>query len=388
MKPETSDEESAVPNAVANIDANQLWGSLQDWLTTHYMEIAIAVAAAVGIYLVLNAVRAFGLKLRDRGDPDKASIVSVIGQALWQTKQWFMLITAIKLVAAYAAMPPALSQTITFLFTIAVVFQVAIWAREIVLGMIYYRAKASGDSEDTLGSAMTLIRLLVTAVIFAIALIVVLDNLGVDVTGLVAGLGVGGIAIGLAAQGIFEELFAALSIIFDKPFKKGDAVAYDNTSAAVEKIGLKTTRLRAFTGEEKIISNSNLLDKEITNLTRLSKRRIKFGVGLIYQTKPDDAERVPDVLKEIVEGCGHTFIRAGFVGFGDSSINYEVEFDVESPSWDVVYKGRHDIGLGIYRRFAQEGFEFAYPTQMTFTAGPAGEAIMPYPDVKLVATES
>ena len=170
MKPETSGEESAVPNAVANIDANQLWGSLQDWLTTHYMEIAIAVAAAVGIYLVLNAVRAFGLKLRDRGDPDKASIVSVIGQALWQTKQWFMLITAIKLVAAYAAMPPALSQTITFLFTIAVVFQVAIWAREIVLGMIYYRAKASGDSEDTLGSAMTLIRLLVTAVIFAIAL--------------------------------------------------------------------------------------------------------------------------------------------------------------------------------------------------------------------------
>ncbi|RZI38408.1 mechanosensitive ion channel, partial [Herbaspirillum sp. HC18] len=133
--------------------------------------------------------------------------------------------------------------------TVASVFQAAIWARELILGTIEHRTQSEHYSGEALLSAMGLIRLLVTAVLFAIALVVVLDNLGVNVTGLVAGLGVGGIAIGLAAQGIFGDLFAALAIIFDRPFRRGDKISYGNTSGVIESIGLKSTRIRAFTGE-------------------------------------------------------------------------------------------------------------------------------------------
>ena len=123
--------------------------------------------------------------------------------------------------------------------------------------------------------------------VFAVALVVVLDNLGVNVTGLVAGLGVGGIAIGLAAQGIFADLFAALAIIFDRPFRRGDSISYDTTSGSVEAIGLKSTRIRGIDGEERVISNKNLLNKEILNNTQRNHRRAKFVIGVTYSTPPE-----------------------------------------------------------------------------------------------------
>src|SRR5690606_9331072 len=140
-------------------------------------------------------------------------------------------------VAGYASPPAIILATIQFVFTIAVVFQVAVWVREIVIGLIQRRA-AEGHNE-TLNNAMGIIRLLISVALFAIAAIVILDNMGVNVTGLVAGLGIGGIAIGLAAQGIFSDLFASLSIIFDRPFRVGQAIKYDNSAGTVERIGLK-----------------------------------------------------------------------------------------------------------------------------------------------------
>ena len=280
----------------------------------------------------------------------------------------------------FASAPSSFDRVVHVLFTISVVIQVAIWLREVILGLIVRRTSQDPDQHETLENAMTLIRLLVTFVLFAIAAIMILDNLGVNVTGLIAGLGVGGIAIGLAAQGIFSDLFAALSIIFDKPFRRGETISYDTTVGTIEKIGLKSTRLRAITGEEIIISNTNLLDKEIVNMTRLARRRTRFGIGVIYQTKPDDARRIPSLLKKIVEDNDAVFVRCGFVGFGDSSINFELDFDIMSSEYDVVYQGRHIIGLAILQAFNEEGLEFAYPTQTTFTSAPDGEMIMPYPE--------
>src|SRR3546814_10502041 len=153
--------------------------------------------------------------------------------------------------------------------TIATAFEGAVWLLELVLGLLERRAGA-GASGETLANATGIIRLIVTFVLFAIAAVVVLDNLGVNVTGLVAGLGIGGIAIGLAAQGIFSDLFAALSIIFDKPFLKGETINYDQTTATVERIGLKSTRLRAITGEKKIISRSEEQTSELQQLMRVT----------------------------------------------------------------------------------------------------------------------
>lgn len=357
----------------------EMWHSTVHWFQIHYVQILIAVGAATIIYLALAAMRELGKRHRgQRGDP--LGYANVLGRAAARTTHYFMLLVSAQLVVGYADAPAPLTRTVTFLFTIATVLQAAIWAREIILGLIERKTLAEDGQGETLANAMGLIRVLVTFALFAIAAIVVLDNLGVNVTGLVAGLGIGGIAIGLAAQGIFSDLFAALSIIFDKPFRRGETITYDTTTATVEKIGLKSTRLRAVTGEKKVISNANLLQKEITSYLVLDHRRIKFAIGVIYQTPPDLADQIPDILKAIVNDLGGRFVRSGFVRFGQSSLDFELEFDVYLPDWDAIYVIRHRIGLAILRQFSQRGIEFAYPTQTTFTAAPDGTMIMPYAD--------
>jgi small-conductance mechanosensitive channel len=284
-----------------------------------------------------------------------------------------------RLVVRYANPPDWLHDTVQFFFVIFTVFQIATWVREAILTYIERRSDPSAG-HDTLANANGIIRVFVTFAIFAIATVVVLDNIGVNVTGLIAGLGIGGIAIGLAAQGVFSQLFAALSIIFDRPFRRGEVITYDHTTARVERIGLMSTRLRAVSGERKIISNANLLQKEITGLQNLTMKRVTFPLGLVYHTAPDVAERVPDILREIVEDAELVFVQAGFIGFGASSIDFQVDFDVPDPDHANYFMTRHKIGLAILKRFNQEGIEFAFPTQTSMTAAPDGRMIMPYPE--------
>lgn len=357
----------------------KLWNDAITWVDNHSVEILIGLGVAFVIVLVLIGLRRFGRRLYER-NTGLETWQSVVGRTIAKTRTWFMIALALEIVAVLSDAPGLIARSIGFLFSIAMIVQSAIWARSIILGFVEHRTRTDEGSSEALSSAMKLIRVLVTFGVVAIATIVVLDNLNVDVTGLIAGLGIGGIAIGLAAQGIFSDLFAALSIIFDKPFKVGDTINYDGTFASVEQIGLKSTRLRSVTGEEVIISNTNLLDKEIMNLTRLNRRRIVFNVGVIYQTDAEKALRVPDILRDIVNAAGHTFIRSGFTGFGDSSLDYELQFDVQSADYEVVYNARHAVGVAIFKRFAEEGLEFAYPTQTTFTAAPDGEMILPYPE--------
>lgn len=353
------------------------WDTTVAWVEGNAVELGIAVAAAVIVFLMLSWLKRVAAKIA-RESEHRAELKSIIARTLARTSKFFRIMVAVELVNRYANAPQMLARTIDVLFTIAVVLQVAIWLREIILGFIERRASNGQHERDTLASAMVLIRLLVSFAVFAIAAIVILDNLGVNVTGLIAGLGVGGIAIGLAAQGIFSDLFAAISIIFDKPFRRGDTVTYDTTTARVEKIGMKSTRLRALTGEEKIISNSKLLEKEITNNTLTVYRRVNFPIALVYQTPPATAAKVPDILQVIVEANGSHFIRSGFTNFGASSLDFQLVFDVNSDDVEEMFKARHEIGLAIIERFAKDGIEFAYPTQTTFTAAPDGTLIMPY----------
>ncbi|MHA6768283.1 mechanosensitive ion channel family protein [Sphingobium ummariense] len=368
---------------VRALSMREMWDSTIAWFSTHSLQILIAIGAGVALYMLLAALRQVGK--RWRGKPgDTLGFANVAGRAVARTTHFFMVMVAARLVAGYARPPELLFKTIVFLFTIAAVFQVALWTREIVLGLIERRTLAEDGQGETLANAMGLIRVLVTVALFAIALIVVLDNLGVNVTGLVAGLGIGGIAIGLAAQGIFSDLFAALSIIFDKPFRRGEVITYDQTTARVEKIGLKSTRLRAMTGEKKVISNANLLQKEITSLQTLTQRRVTFALGIVYQTPEEKAEAIPALLRRIVEDEGFLFVNAGLVRFGASSLDYELNFDVPDPDTHDYFQARHRIGLSIWKRFNAEGIEFAYPTQTSFTAAPDGRMIMPYPEVQPV----
>ncbi|WP_397603479.1 mechanosensitive ion channel family protein [Sphingorhabdus sp.] len=353
------------------------WDALTIWVQNNYIELGIAVAAAIIVFVALSWLKRIAANIA-RASEHRAHLKSIVARTLARTSKFFRVMVSVELVNQIANAPAALTQTVDILFTIAIVIQVAIWLREIILGLIERRAGEGIHEHDTLQSAMVLIRLLVSFVLFAVAAIVVLDNLGVNVTGLVAGLGVGGIAIGLAAQGIFSDLFAAISIIFDKPFRRGDTVSYDNTIARVEVIGMKSTRLRALTGEEKIISNSKLLEKEITNNTLTLYRRVTFVLTLVYQTPTALARRVPDILRAAVEANGAQFIRAGFNNFAASSLDFHVVFDIESDDVEEMFQARHHIGIAILDSFAREGISFAYPTQTTFTAAPDGNLVMPY----------
>ena len=346
------------------------------WLLDNWLQILIAGGIAAGIVIGLHVLRRFGMRLCER--PNLAGGWGVvIGRAVARTGNFFIVMLAARLVAGYADPPQAVATTIAFLFTVAAVFQAALWAREIILGAVEHRTH--GDENAALSTAMGLIRLLVTFALFAIALIVVLDNVGVNVTGLVAGLGVGGIAIGLAAQGIFADLFAALAIIFDRPFRRGDKVHYDQTSGVIEAIGLKSTRIRSFTGEERVIANKNLLDKEIQNTTLRDHVRIQLAIGVAYETAPDKLEALPQIVSGIVEQHGAKVARASYEAFGASSIDFILQFDIPGDDWPTAHKTRDKVMIGIVRRFADEGIAIPYPTQTTFTAAPDGTMIMPYP---------
>jgi len=374
----TATPKAAPAKAVATNPLNDLqryWDMSVAWVESHWLQIGIAIGVGLAIYFLLSMVRRFALKYAQSAEGD-LSLTHIAGRVIHKTKSSVLAIIAIRMVASYAQPPAIIMQMIQFVFTVAVVLQVAIWAREIVLGLIQRRA-AEGNNE-TLSNAMGIIRLLISIALFAIAAIVILDNMGVNVTGLIAGLGIGGIAIGLAAQGIFSDLFASLSIIFDRPFRVGETIKYDTSTATVERIGLKSTRLRSLNGELLVISNTNLLSKEITNFAHLHRRRITFKIGVIYQTTPEMLRDLPALLEAQVVAGGQEFIRSSFLSFGPSSLDFELLFDVFSDEFDVVAAARTDIGIRLFEAMAKAGYEFAYPTQTTFTAAPDGTMIMPY----------
>jgi small-conductance mechanosensitive channel len=348
------------------------------WLGSHWLQILVAVGIATAIVAILHVLRRWGMRLCEKS-VGPAGWGTILGRTIARTGHFFIIMLAAKLVAGYANPPEMVAKTIDFLFTLAAVFQAAIWARELILGAIEKRTESENYHGEALLSALGLIRLLVTFALFAIALVVVLDNLGVNVTGLVAGLGVGGIAIGLAAQGIFADLFAALAIIFDRPFRRGDRIHYDQTKGTVEAIGLKSTRIRAFTGEERVISNKQLLDKEIQNVSARHHVRNRLMIGIAYETPPDVLEAIPAMLEAIVEAAGAHASRASYEAFGASSVDLVLEFDVPGDDVPASNAARDKIIIGILRKFAAEGITIPYPAQTACTAAPDGKLIYPYP---------
>lgn len=351
--------------------------SVEQWFTNHWMELAIAGGVAFLLYAMLSWVKRRAKKMAEARE-GTLDLTTIALRVVGRTGRSFRIMAVIMTVAGYANTPTRLYGLIVVLFTVVAVLQVAMWVRELILGLIERRAYAGEAANESLENAMVLIRLLVSVAVFAVAVIVILDNLGVNVTGLVAGLGIGGIAIGLAAQGIFSDLFAALSILFDKPFKRGEVIQFDTMTATVEKIGLKSTRLRALDGQEVIVSNTQLLNKQIDNMTQLHRRRSRYVLGLVYHTPPEKLRVLPEKLQAIVEANNAHFIRANFTHFSASAIDFEVIFDVLSSEVEINHAQRHAIAMDILDLFARDGYEFAYPTQTTYTAAPDGTMVMPY----------
>jgi small-conductance mechanosensitive channel len=298
------------------------------------------VAAAVVVLLLF--ARWIGQRACER-DPEYVTWRSVIGRALARTTIFFMAVAAADAFSTYADVPPRLARLIDIAFIIAFAMQGAVWARELILGLISRRV-ADADGGSALVNAMALIRVLVTFTVFAIAIILMLDNLGVNVTALVAGLGIGGIAIGLAAQGIFSDLFAALSILFDKPFKRGDTIRYDQSTGTVERIGLKTTRLRSITGEQLVMANTKLLEREIHNLAQAKARRITIYLAVGGDASGQSIDAVAAAAAEAIatrKGC--KLIRCALAGAGGGGLTFDLVYDDSTRDNDLMAANRSAI---------------------------------------------
>ncbi len=342
--------------------------ALSDWFTSHWEALLIAAALAAAIAALLYGLRAL-IRRRARG---------ILAHALSRTRTPAIMGLSIGIAGPWADVPPGIAGIFAVLLTATIALQGAAWVRDVILGIVQRRAEEPGS--ETLANAMAIIKVLISIALFAVATIIILDNIGVNVAALIAGLGIGGIAIGLAAQGIFADLFAALSIIFDRPFSNGDTIRYDNSFATVERVGLKSTRLRAISGELLIISNTNLLNKEIANFARIERRRVSLAVGVVYQTSPAMLTALPDLLAAQVAQENHVFVRSSFTGFGASSLDFELVFDVMSDNINEVAAARTAVGIALFAAMGAAGYEFAYPTQTTFTAAPDGRMILPYPE--------
>lgn len=211
------------------------------------------------------------------------------------------------------------------------------------------------------------VMLVVNIVIWALGFVVLFSNLGYDVTAIITGLGIGGIAIALAAQNILGDLFNYFVIFFDRPFEIGDFIVVDDKKGTVEYIGIKTTRLKSLSGEQLIFSNSDLTNSRIHNYKRMERRRIVFTIGVTYQTTPAHLRKIPSFIKTSVENQkGTTLDRTHFLAFGDFSLNFETVYFVESSEYNRYMDVQQAINLELFEVFAKEGIEFAYPTQTVY----------------------
>jgi small-conductance mechanosensitive channel len=231
--------------------------------------------------------------------------------------------------------------------------------------IISYAAKQ--EEADQKAKQLKSISALARIIIWGVGLVFLLDNLGFDISAVVAGLGIGGIAVALAAQTILGDLFSYFIIFFDKPFELGDYIKVGDKNGTIEHIGIKTTRIRALNGEQLVFSNTDLTSSRLHNFKKLQKRRVVFMLGVIYETSAERLEMIPDLVKNIIaEEENSDYDRGHFKEFGDFSLNFEFVYYVLNPDYSIYMDTQHNINMKIFNKFKEEGIEFAYPTQLVY----------------------
>jgi len=336
------------------------------------ISLGVAILAFLAFRLATRLILGKLARLASSTDTDWDDIID---SALRETKTIVLLLFALALGAIPLTLPNQVSGVLTRLATIALFVQIGFWVSGGIARWIavYKARKATEDAAAVM--SMKVLSIIARLVLWSLVVLLSLENMGVDVTALVAGLGIGGVAVALAAQNILGDLFASLSIVLDKPFILGDFLIVGDDLGAVEEIGLKTTRIRSLSGEQLVISNADLLGSRIRNYGRMFERRVAFKIGVTYQTPREKLELIPEILREAVEALGDPvrFDRAHFQAYGDFAITFETVYYVLGPDYNLYMDCQQAINLTIHRRFQDEGIEFAYPTQTLFVVKAGGE---------------
>lgn len=286
---------------------------------------------------------------------------------LFQSTRFGLLLLAVAVFGIGLLAPEWDIRTRPVIIALAAV-QAGFWGSALISRWVSEYQRLHMDTDAEAVTTMRAVGFLARLVLFTLLLLLVLDNIpGVEVTALIAGLGIGGIAVALAVQNILADLFASFSISLDKPFAIGDFIIVGEHMGTVENIGLKTTRLRSLSGEQLVISNDDLLRSRVRNYRRMSERRVVFGFGIVYRTAYRQLEKVPGIVREIIEETEQVrFDRAHFKAYGDSALEFEAVYYVLAPEYATYMDVQQSINLALFRRFEEEGIEFAFPTRTVY----------------------
>lgn len=327
-----------------------------------------ALVIFVGLMIIFKIFTVIvNIKLRKASERTKTNIDDFLIELIKHVKPPFYFFVALYIAVQFLSLNDVVSKIIFGTFVIVLVIQVISITQKVIDYIIKRKLVKSDDSEEN-KDRDAIIRLagqLAKAALWIFGGLLVLSNLGVNITSLIAGLGIGGIAIALAMQSILGDIFASVSIFIDKPFKVGEFIALTpEEQGTVEKIGIKTSKLRTKQGQQLIIANKKLTDATISNYRRMESRQTTFMIGVTYETPLKKLKKIPKLIKEIIKEQEHAEpVRVFFKEYGNFSLNYEITFKMDDPAFERTVKARHAINLRILEVFQEESIEFAYPTQ-------------------------
>lgn len=311
-------------------------------------------------------------RIKSLASKTKGDFDDVLVGAVENVRAWVYTLVALYASLQFFTFSDLVDKVFTFVFLFSIVWQTI----EIITGLVNYFATnflekdedGDGKIDPNSANASNLVSLISRILLWSLGILFVLSNLGIEVTSLLAGLGIGGIAIAFALQGVLSDLFASFSIYFDKPFRIGDFIVIGTDSGTVERIGIKTTRIRTLQGEELVISNAELTTARVQNFKKMRERRIVTKFGITYETPQDLVHNVPGIVTRIFESLeGGRLDRVHFTSFGDSALIFEIVYFVESSEYAQYLNIQQSFNFDLMKQFAELGIEFAYPTQTIYT---------------------
>lgn len=292
--------------------------------------------------------------------------------AVESIRAWVYTLVALYAALQYFTVPELLDSVLTGVFFFAVVWQIievaTIFLNYFVATFLEKDEDGDGVVDPNAATASHMVTLIARIVLWSLGMLFVLSNLGIEVTSLLAGLGIGGIAVAFALQGVLSDLFASFSLYFDKPFRIGDFIVIGNDKGTVERIGIKTTRIRTLQGEELVVSNTELTSARVQNFKKMQERRISTQFGITYETSQELVKEVPGIVTRIFEALdGARLDRVHFTSFGDSALIFEVVYYVDSSDYTQYLNIQQAFNFDLMQRFAELGIDFAYPTQTIYS---------------------
>jgi small-conductance mechanosensitive channel len=334
--------------------------TLQHWI--------IGICILMGVFGMLKFLQRVTIaRLSKLAAATDNQIDDLVVSMLKQTKFLILLVASAYVASQVITIRPSVEAVWQKIVVLILIIQFGLWASASVSFALGRVIEKRMDQDASSATTLSLLGYIARVILWVIVLLLILDNLGVNITGLVAGLGIGGIAVALAVQNILGDLLASLSIVLDKPFVIGDFIVVDSLSGTVEHIGLKTTRIRSISGEQLVFANNDLLKSRVRNYKRMQERRIVFGFGVVYSTPLEKLTLIKKRVGDIVNKTENARLdRVHFKEYGDSALNFEVVYFVANPDFGSYMDIQEAINLGIFQCFAEEGIEFAYPTQTIY----------------------